>query len=86
MGELCDLFTYPLPKPEACEYIWLFDFYELKVGMLAWVTLGFWLVGWELAWELDVWNKGCGYGIRDMNCVCVRSNSISLVGRSHGGV
>jgi len=35
MGELCDLFTYPLPKPEACEYIWLLDFYELKVGMLA---------------------------------------------------
>jgi len=46
MGELCDLFIYPfLSKPKACEYIWLLESYELKVGMLAWITHGFWLVG-----------------------------------------
>ena len=53
MGELCDLFIYPfLSKPKACEYIyiyiyiWLFESYELKVGMLARITHGFCLVGW----------------------------------------
>ena len=44
------------------------------------------LDGVNVAWELDVWNKAGGYGIRDMKFVCDRRNSMSLVGRSHGGV
>ena len=46
----------------------------------------FWLVGWELAWELDIWDKSGGYGMRNMNLVWDRRNSMSLIGRSHGGV
>jgi len=56
------------------------------IGMLAWVIHGFYLVGWELAWELDVWDKSDGHGMRNMKLVWDRRNSISLVGRSHGGV
>jgi len=56
------------------------------IGMLAWEAHGFWWIGWELAWELDVWDKGCGYGIWNMILVCDRRNSMSLEGRSHGGV
>jgi len=44
------------------------------------------LVGGVLAWELDVWDKSGGYGIRNMNLVWDRHNFMSLVGRSHGGV
>jgi len=53
---------------------------------VAWVTHGFWLFGWELAWDLDVWDKSGGYGMRIMNLVWDRRNSMSLVGRFHGGV
>jgi len=43
------------------------------------------LVGGVLAWELDVWNKNGGYGMRNMNSVWDRRNSMSLMGRSYGG-
>ena len=35
-----------------------------KSRMLAWAIHELWLVGWELAWELDVWDKGGGYGMK----------------------
>ena len=38
------------------------------------------------AWELDVWDRGGGYGMRNMKLVWDRHNSMSLEGRSHGGV
>ena len=60
------------------------------------------LVGWELAWELDVQDKGGGYGMKhdydgeigvipwvlwgDSMVACDRRNSMSLVGRLYGGV
>ena len=44
------------------------------------------LDGGIVAWELDVWDKGVGYGVRDMKLVWDRRNSMSLVRRSHGCV
>jgi len=44
------------------------------------------LDGGIVAWELDVWDKGGGYGMRNMKLVWDRRNSMSLVARSHGGV
>jgi len=61
-------------------------FLGTEIGMLAWITHGFWVVGWEISWDLDVWDKSDGYGMKNMNSVWDRRNSMSLVGRSHGGV
>jgi len=44
------------------------------------------LVGGVITWELGVWDKSGDYGMRNMNLVCDRRNSMSLVGRTHGGV
>jgi len=44
------------------------------------------LVGGVVAWKLNVCDKSGGYGMRNMNLVCDRRNSMSLVGRTHGGV
>jgi len=37
-------------------------------------------------WELDVWSKNGGYGMRNMKLVWDRRNSMNLVGRSYGGM
>jgi len=44
------------------------------------------LVGGVVIWELDAWDESGGYGMRNMILVCDRRNSMSLMGRSHGGV
>jgi len=44
------------------------------------------LAGGVVTWELDAWDKSGGYGMMNMILVCDRRNSMSLVGRSHGGV
>jgi len=64
----------------------LFNFYELKLVMPRLIYGIKLLVGGVVAWELDAWDKSDGYGMRNMNLVWDRCNSMSLVGRSHGGV
>jgi len=41
--------------------------------------------GW-VKWELNVWDERGGWDMINMKFVCDRRNSMSLVGRSHGGV
>jgi len=56
------------------------------VGMWHEYQMEFLVVGWELTWDLDVWDKSGGYGMRNMKLLWDRRNSMSLMGRSHGGV
>jgi len=69
-----------------CEYAWVIGLVWNGSGMIG-LMYGLELLdGGNVAWELDGWNKGGGYGMRDMKFVCDRRNSISLVGRSHDGL
>jgi len=41
--------------------------------------------GW-VKWEFNIWDGSGGWDVINMKFVCDRCNSMSLVGRSHGGV
>jgi len=63
--------------------IWMVWTESSMLGLIYGMEL---LDGDIVAWELDVGDKSGGYGLRNMKLVWDRRNSMSLVGRSHGGV
>ena len=81
-------FYFPVSVVAGCyhEHACVIWFVWTESGMLGLIYGMELLVGGVVAWELDVWDKSCGYGMRNMNLVWDRRNSMRLVGRSHGGV
>jgi len=70
----------------SCEHAWVIWIVWTESSMLGLIYGMELLDGGIVAWELDVWDKSGGYGMRNMKLVWDRRSSMSLVGRSHGGV
>lgn len=80
------LFLVSVVAEYYCEYACVIGFVWNESSMFG-LMYGLELLdGGTVAWELDVWDKGGGYGMRDMKLVWDRHNSMSLVRKFHGGV